>query len=84
MSKSTETVKFNQAEVTVTYHYEKAYPGKWTLSNGDPGYPDEPAYMEILKVEYNGQDVTPSFDDRMIEELEELMIEKWEDQASDI
>ncbi len=37
-------------EVQVDYTYSPGRPGKMYMPNGDPGYPDEPAEVEILNV----------------------------------
>jgi hypothetical protein len=42
------------ATVMVEYEYEPAQRGVHTLPNGDPGYPDEPAQVNIVSVLVNG------------------------------
>ena len=37
-------------DVQVDYTYSPGRPGKMYMPNGDPGYPDEPAEVEILNV----------------------------------
>ena len=37
-------------EVRVTFTYTPGMPGKMYLRNGDPGYPEEPAEVEIDEV----------------------------------
>jgi len=39
-----------EAEIIVDYTYRARRPGKMYLPNGDPGYPDEPAEVEIMNV----------------------------------
>jgi len=39
-----------EQEVQVDYTYSPGRPGKMYMPNGDPGYPDEPAEVEILNV----------------------------------
>lgn len=51
MSKETAKLEYNGVEIIVTGDYYKGSPGKWTLSNGDPGYPAEPPEFEIEKIE---------------------------------
>lgn len=43
--------------VIVDYYYTAGRPGKMYLRNGDPGYPDEPAMVEIQNVYLHGLDV---------------------------
>jgi len=42
------------ASVIVEYEYTPGRPGMRTLRNGDPGYPDEPAQVNIIQVLVNG------------------------------
>jgi hypothetical protein len=39
-----------EKEATVEFDYSPGRPGRWYLNNGDPGYPDEPAEIEVTKV----------------------------------
>jgi len=46
-------------DVEVSYAYSPGRPGKMYLRNGDPGYPDEPAELEILSVPLYSLDTLP-------------------------
>ena len=37
--------------------YEPGSPGRHTMANGDPGYPDEPPQMEVCEVWFRGADI---------------------------
>ena len=50
-----QTVTFDfgvlgEHEISVDYTYSAGRPGKMYLRNGDPGYPEEPAEVEIVNV----------------------------------
>ena len=51
-----------EAEYTAHFDYSPGRPGKMYLRNGDPGYPDEPAELDITDLERNGCTV-PIIDD---------------------
>ncbi len=56
-----------ERDVEVSYSYSPGRPGRMYMRNGDPGYPDEPAEVEILLVNFLGLDVLedlpePAFD----------------------
>jgi len=46
----TMTTTIDDIEFEVEYNYAAGRPGVHTLSNGDPGYPDEPAEVEIQEI----------------------------------
>jgi len=41
---------FGEQEVDIHYSYTGGYPAVMYLPNGDPGYPEEPAEIEVLAV----------------------------------
>jgi len=52
--KTTVTVDLGvlgERDILVHYFYSPGRPGRMYMSNGDPGYPDDPAELEIVKVE---------------------------------
>jgi hypothetical protein len=51
-----------EIEVEVEYSYSPGTPDVRYLPNGDPGYPGDPAELEILKVTYDGENITFLFD----------------------
>jgi len=78
----TMTTTIDDIEFEVKYNYSAGRPGVRTLSNGDPGYPDDPDEVEILELRavfdgnLSNQDIKIDFDklpehvqDRIIEEV---------------
>jgi hypothetical protein len=43
-------------DATVTFCYSPGRPGRNYMPNGDPGYPDEPAEIELISVIINGEE----------------------------
>ena len=41
---------YREVKVTVHYRYTKGLPEVPFLRNGDPGYPEEPAELEVIRV----------------------------------
>lgn len=69
-----QTVTFDfgnlgEHEVQVDYTYSAGRPGKMYMPNGDPGYPDEPAEVEILNVWLYGRDVLQYLTDNSYDSL---------------
>ena len=44
--------------VHVDYDYSPGRPAVMHLRNGDPGYPEEPAEINIFRINYMGHDLT--------------------------
>ena len=71
-----------EVKVSVTYHFTSARPAKMYLRNGDPGYPEEPAGVEVLKIEddagnmYDYDNLSDGDKDRIREECLEDAIER--------
>ncbi len=42
----------------VEFDYSPGRPGKMYLRNGDPGYPDEPAEVEVTRIEFQSRQVS--------------------------
>lgn len=38
-----------EVDITITFDYEPGRPAVWYLSNGDPGYPAEPAEIDVIR-----------------------------------
>lgn len=51
-----------EIEVEVEYAYSPGTRDVMYLPNGDPGYPGDPAEFEILKVTFNGENISFLFD----------------------
>ena len=69
------TVEVMGVEMEVGYDHSPFLPGKWTLSNGDPGYPDEPEEIEITSVEINGYDWTNLVSEKALDLIIEQLSE---------
>lgn len=51
-TKEVVSVKLSDdVELQLTGNYMPRQPGKMYMSNGDPGYPDEPAEFDIIEAE---------------------------------
>lgn len=44
-----------EIDVDFTVKYRPGLPGRMYMRNGDPGYPDEPAEIEMFDLYVNGQ-----------------------------
>jgi len=75
MKGSTE-VTYKEIIFQVDYDFTPGRPGMWTLSNGDPGYPDEPDEMNIDAIRVMGIDVYDVLSQDTINQIEELVINK--------
>ena len=54
--------ELGEFEIEVHFTYSPGRPGVHTLSNGDPGYPEDPAEYEVIGVTYQSFDITHWFD----------------------
>jgi hypothetical protein len=68
-----------EIEVDVDGTYHPSDPGKWTLSNGDPGYPPEPAEYEINKVMWGDLDITKMLSGDDFNEIEYTILNNLEE-----
>jgi len=59
MKRTSETkiINFKGLDLSVDYYLYPGDPGKWTLDNGDPGYPPTPDEIEIDSITYIGGDI---------------------------
>ena len=57
-----------EADCEVVAHYWPGRPGRWYMPNGDPGYPDDPAELEVVSVTIGGTPYELNYAER--EELE--------------
>lgn len=51
----TETIIHDNRELEIEFYYSEYIPEKWTLSNGDPGYPAEGGEFDLYSVKYMGK-----------------------------
>jgi hypothetical protein len=78
MSHHCVTIEVHGVTMEVEYDYSPFLPGRWTLSNCDPGYPDEPAELEITSVLIEGYDWSDLLNPKAFE-LIEIELSKPED-----
>lgn len=62
--------------VLIGCEYEPEDPGRYTMPNGDPGYPGQPACLSISEVWLNGADIAHALMERVIDQLEAAAWEK--------
>ncbi len=93
---SHETLKFNrldiydpsESEILISFKYHAGRPMVMYLPNGDPGYPEEPDEIEILKIETAstnpvnnvwriGHDITDLISEAEFEYIETYIYENW-------
>lgn len=55
--------RYGEQDCRITFKYSPGRSGSWYKRNGDPGDPPEPAEVEIIKVAFNGIDVTDAAED---------------------
>ena len=57
MSQRSITMVYKGVTLEIEYNYTPGDPGKMHLANGDPGWPPEPAEVEITKLDlvYEGE-----------------------------
>ena len=60
----------------VDYDYTPERSGVWTLPNGDPGYPDEPAELDIEAIKLCGIDIYDLLSQDTINQIDELTFRK--------
>lgn len=66
----TRDITYNGVTFEVEFNATPGSPGRMYLANGDPGYPEEPAEIEILSIKLEGND----------QDLCELFSEGWCDE----
>jgi hypothetical protein len=69
--KSTATMTFQGIKLEIEYYSTPFVPGKWTLSNGDPGYPDEGGEFYIESIKAGGVEIFDLLSDEKVREIEE-------------
>ena len=63
-------------ELEIEYDYTAGQKGVLTLSNGDPGYPDEPEQLTIYSVKRNGFEIIDFLSADDMKSIEEGVIEE--------
>jgi hypothetical protein len=49
-------ITYNGVTFKVEFNATPGRPGRMHMANGDPGYPDEPAEIEIINIKLEGND----------------------------
>lgn len=65
------SLRTGDVECEVCFDYSPGRPGVHTLRNGDPGYPDDPAELEITAVMVDGEDVMGRLSEETLTQLTE-------------
>lgn len=73
--------EFAEIDAEASGHCTPFRRGVHTLSNGDPGWPDEPAMCEDLEVKVFKTEITAWLTDSAVEEFEEKVLERADDDA---
>ena len=76
-------VEYEDLAFEVDYDYYPARPGVMTLPNGDPGYPPEPATMEVtgVKMVHPKDPKIKAVD--VYDQLSDTMLDWFEEQVED-
>ena len=61
--------------VAVEFYYTEGSPGCNYMPNGDPGYEDEPAELEIVQVLVNNCDIMQALSEETLEAIETKLLE---------
>jgi len=67
-------ITINDVELTLVGEYSPGYEGRMYMSNGDPGYPGEPAGFEEFDILHKGESIIDVLSDNMIREIEAMAV----------
>jgi hypothetical protein len=70
------TLEVKGIELEIEYEATPYIPARWTLSNGDPGYPAEGGEFDIYTVKVKGVDIIELLSDEMIQYIAECFTSK--------
>ena len=77
-----DTVEIGEEEINVVveYDYYAGCKGRMYMPNGDPGYPEEPAEVEITKIyafaDKSESDISAKIDNAEINRITDLIFEE--------
>lgn len=74
--KGSTNITYKGIPLEVDYDFTPPRDGKWTLNNGDPGYPDEPAELDIESVYVIDSNVYDILSDESLNEINDLVFKK--------
>lgn len=65
-------IEIDNNEYDIEYNYSPPMAGRFYMNNGDPGYPDEPAEVEVTKLSLTVYGQTLEFDyDQLPEKIQD-------------
>jgi hypothetical protein len=70
-------------DAEVSFTYSAGRPGRNYMPNGDPGYPDEPAELDIVSVKVFGVEVGGDFLEQHGDRIEQAAIDYIEETVAD-
>lgn len=68
-------IPFGDTIATITGKYYPPRAGRMYLSNGDPGYPDEPAEFDIETFEVGGEDILDALSNVFVQKQDGTYVE---------
>jgi len=68
-----QTINYKGVDFDVEFDYQPYEPDVFYLSNGDPGYPGCPEYVELSDISYKGVDFWDILEDKL-DEIEEIIL----------
>lgn len=86
MELNRETI-YLELPLEVEFTYTRRRPAVMYLRNGDPGYPEEPAELEVSEVTLNGKPIGGFLTDAQHQQIEELIyaeIDREQDEAPEL
>ena len=69
-------------DAEVSFTYSAGRPGRNYMPNGDPGYPDDPAELEVFSVMVDGVDVGAELTESQADHIEQAAYEFVEAQTA--
>jgi len=79
----TDKVSLDEIEFVITYTYTPAIPAVMYLRDGSPGYPAEPAEVDIHSVKVCGVEMIQAIPEQQLEYLYERVLEEAENHDID-
>ena len=73
------TVPQDDVEFNIEFSYSPGTPDVWYLPNGDPGYPGDPAEIDIISIELWGVELIKGIDEDALEKFYRYLEDHIED-----
>jgi len=77
------TVTRDDVEFEIEFSYTPGTPDVWYLPNGDPGYPGDPAELEIISITLWGVELIKAIPDDTLEKISTYLEENIDDYIED-